>query len=125
MKRLIAVALATTLTAGAAQAAPDGATLFKTRCGTCHFSPDITPQQMRMGPSLRGVVGRKAGTLASFPRYSKAMKAYGQPWTVQRLDAYLTNPQQTVQGTIMGFAGLKAPADRAAVIAYLNRPGLR
>ncbi len=125
MKRLIVLALATTLPVGAVQAAPDGATLFKTRCGTCHFAPDLMPQQMRMGPSLRGVVGRKAGTLATFPRYSKAMKAYGQTWTVPRLDTYLTNPQQTVPGTIMGYAGLKAPADRAALIAYLNKPSSR
>lgn len=113
------------MTTGAAQAAPDGASLFKTKCGICHFAPDVMPQQMRMGPSLRGVVGRKAGTLATFPRFSKAMKAYGQPWTVQRLDTYLTSPQQTVKGTIMGFAGLKVPAERAAVIAYLNQPGSR
>ena len=125
LKRLMAVVIATTLSAGMAQAAPDGATLYKSRCGTCHFPPDVMPQQMRMGPSLRGVVGRKAGTLATFPRYSKAMKTFGQPWTPQRLDAYLENPRKVVPGTIMAYAGLKAPAERAAVVAYLSKPGAR
>ena len=104
----------------AAQTAADGAKLFAARCGVCHYAPDKMPQQARMGPSLRGIVGRKAGTLPSFPRYSKAMKSFGKPWTTPLLDTYLNSPQKVVPGTIMAFAGLKQPAERAAVVAYLK-----
>ncbi len=51
------------------------------------------------------------------------MKAKGGTWTVEALDAFLTKPKAAVPGTKMGFAGLKKPEDRAAVIAYLKAKG--
>jgi hypothetical protein len=41
------------------------------------------------GPSLAGIWNRKAGTLASFSRYSDAMKHSGLTWDEQSLDGYL------------------------------------
>lgn len=115
-----AVAVAAPVYAQATPAA--GLKVFQARCASCHVLPTANPQSPRIGPSLRGVIGRKAGTAPGFTRYSRAMKAYGQVWTATNLDTYLTNPRKVVPGTNMAFAGLPKPQDRAAVIAYLRSP---
>lgn len=100
----------------------DGKALFASRCAVCHWDPAKPGEQVRMGPSLTGVVGRKAGTHPKFTRYSKGMKAFGKPWTEATLNTYLENPRKTVPGTNMAFAGLKKPEERAAIVAYLKKP---
>jgi cytochrome c2 len=35
---------------------------------------------------------------------------------------FLANPRAKVRGTSMAYAGLRNPAERAAVIAYLRNP---
>lgn len=102
-----------------AQTAAQGKELFRMNCTVCHVPPDAATQSTRIGPSLRGVVGRKAGTLPGF-RYTRAMKSYAKVWTPALLDQYLTAPRQVVAGTAMTFPGLKDPKQRAAVIAYLK-----
>lgn len=103
----------------AAQTAAQGKQLFLTNCAVCHVPPDAATQMTRVGPSLRGVVGRKAGTLAGF-RYTAAMKAYAKVWTPALLDPYLTAPRKVVPGTAMSFPGFRDAKQRAAVIAYLK-----
>lgn len=118
---MLALALGLAPTAAQAQApVAAGAKLFSSRCAMCHYDPTKAAQLPRMGPSLRGVAGRKAGAHPQFARYSKAMKSYGKPWTDANLDAYLENPRKVVPGTNMAYAGLKKPDERAAVIAYLK-----
>jgi len=102
-----------------AQTPVQGKQIFLTNCAVCHVPPDAATQMTRIGPSLRGVVGRKAGTLAGF-RYTPAMKAYAKVWTPALLDPYLIAPRNVVKGTAMSFPGLKDPKQRAAVIAYLK-----
>jgi cytochrome c len=72
-----------------------------------------------IGPSLHGVVNRKAGTIPNF-MYSAANKKSGIVWSQQKIFDYLKNPQAMVPGTKMTFAGLRKPQDRADVIAYLT-----
>lgn len=105
--------------AAGAQTPAQGKQIFLTNCAVCHVPPDAATQMTRIGPSLRGVVGRKAGTLAGF-RYTPAMKAYAKVWTPALLDPYLTAPRNVVPGTAMSFPGFKDPKQRAAVIAYLK-----
>ena len=88
------------------------------RCMACH---SVVAGQNKLGPSLAGVIGRKAGTVAGYA-YSPAMKAAPISWTPAKLDAYLTAPRAVVPGTKMIFAGMPKPADRANVIAYLANP---
>jgi cytochrome c len=88
------------------------------QCKTCHVRIE---GQNRIGPSLAGVVGRKAGTVAGFS-YSDANKNSGITWTPEKLFQYLEAPQRVVPGTKMTFAGLPKPQDRADVIAYLQTP---
>ncbi len=87
------------------------------RCAVCHSS--AKGDANRIGPNLFGVVGRKAGSLASY-NYSAAMKSFGKVWTPALLDTYLTHPGVVVQGTKMSFAGISSSGQRADVIAYLQ-----
>ncbi len=123
MKALAVAAVVAVIAATPAAAqAVDGKKLFTSRCGVCHWDPAKPGEQVRMGPSLTGVVGRKAGTHPKFTRYSSAMKKFGQPWTEALLASYLENPRKVVPGTNMAFVGLKKPEERAAVVAYLKKP---
>lgn len=89
------------------------------QCRTCHVT---TPGVNKVGPTLHGVVGRKAGSIPGF-RYSPANKNSGITWTEEQLFTYLEAPQRVVKGTYMAFGGLKNPQDRADVIAYLKTQG--
>jgi nitrite reductase (NO-forming) len=71
-----------------------------------------------LGPSLAGIMGRKAGTESAY-NYSPAMKQSGLVWDGKTLDAYLADPQKLVPGNKMPFPGLKTDHDRADIIAYL------
>lgn len=117
-----AVMAIASLAAPATAQAVDGKKLFASRCAVCHWDPAKPGEQVRMGPSLTGVVGRKAATHPKFTRYSKGMKTFGKPWTEATLNTYLENPRKVVPGTNMAFAGLKKPEERAAVVAYLKKP---
>jgi cytochrome c len=71
-----------------------------------------------IGPSLAGIVGRKAGQQPDF-HYSAANKGSGITWDAATLDRYLTSPQAVVPHTIMTYGGLKDATKRANLIAYL------
>jgi cytochrome c2 len=86
-------------------------------CAACH--PTSSDGASAMGPNLRGVMGRRAGTLAGYS-YSAAMKASGIVWTPASLDDYLSDVQRKIPGTLMTLTGLPDAGDRAAVIAYLE-----
>jgi cytochrome c len=95
---------------------PDGATLFKQQCATCHTTNQSDP--VRQGPSLFKVVGRQAGKADGF-RYSPGFEKADFVWDDSRLDTYLTNPQGTIPSSVMAYRQPKAET-RAAIIAYLK-----
>jgi cytochrome c len=95
---------------------PDGPTLFKQQCATCHTTNLTDP--VRQGPSLFKIVGRKAGTADGF-HYSPGFAKADFVWNEARLDAWLTNPQAMIPGAVMAYRQAK-PETRAAVIAYLK-----
>lgn len=113
---LFALSISGSAFAGDAQ---DGAKVFNQDCAVCH---SVSPGENIVGPSLAGVVGRKAGQIKGFD-YSDANRKSGLTWDASTLDTYLTNPRGLVPGTKMTFPGIKDPADRAAVIAYLKTQG--
>jgi cytochrome c len=116
-----ALALVALLTASPALAqSPTGKQLFAQKCGVCHYDPGLADAQVRLGPSLKGVVGRRAGSSPTFTRYSSAMKSFGKTWDAATLSAFLAAPQKTVAGTAMSFPGLPDPEQRQALIAYLT-----
>ena len=83
-------------------------------CSSCHSLDDND-----IGPKHRGVVGRRAGSVADYA-YSPALKASGLTWDPANLDRWLSNPQALVPGTKMYFL-LADPQSRADVIAYLTQ----
>jgi cytochrome c len=83
-------------------------------CIACHSErPDA------LGPSLKGVVGRKSAVLEDF-RYSNPMKRANLVWDEENLRAYIVDPQAKVKGNRMPYGGLTNPDDIDDVIAYLR-----
>ncbi len=106
---LVAAAATQALAADAAH----GKVVFQT-CAACHSDkPDA------IGPSLRGVYGRKSAALQDF-RYSNAMMHANLTWDDANLKAYIKDPQAKVKGNRMPFGGLSSDADIDDVIAYLK-----
>ncbi|RVU18684.1 c-type cytochrome [Methylobacterium oryzihabitans] len=87
------------------------------KCMACHSFEKGGPN--KVGPDLWGVVGRHKGGHEGFG-YSAAMKAKGGDWTYDDLDHFLKSPKGFVQGTIMAFAGVSSPQERADILAYLK-----
>jgi cytochrome c len=117
-------ALAAVLATSAAYAsgldgnAANGKELFMANsCPACH---GVTKEDnSKVGPSLFGVVGRKAGTAPSLLGASENLKTYGVTWSAETLDEFLADPNAKVPGTPM--AGVLAdPEQRAEMIAYLS-----
>lgn len=74
----------------------------------------------KVGPHLYDVYGRAKAGVDGFG-YSAAMKAKsGEKWEAEQLDGFLKNPKAYMPGTIMAFAGLSKPDQRADLVAYLN-----
>ena len=83
-------------------------------CAACH-----TEKADALGPSLKGIVGRKAASLDNF-RYSPAMTRSNITWTEANLRDYLMDPQAKVKGNHMPFAGYPDVKDAEDVAAYLQ-----
>ena len=107
-----AFAMAGATTAMAANA-EHGKVVFQ-QCAACH-----TDKSGAIGPSLRGVFGRKCGTLDGF-RYSEAMTRANLTWDEPNLHDYVSNPQAKVKGNRMPFGGIANAGDIDDLIAYLK-----
>ena len=92
-----------------------GQQIFKTQCSICHA---VIKGKNGIGPTLFGVVGRRAGSLPDFD-YTADHKKLGVTWNTTTLNKYLTNPRAMVPDTTMIYPGLKDNAKRADVVAYL------
>ena len=106
--------------ASAAIAAGDeaaGKMLFQTKCTVCH-SVEKGNNRNRPGPTLFGLMGRKAGSVPGF-HYSPANLASHKVWDEATLDTYLGDPRKVIPGTKMAFAGIVDARDRANLIAYI------
>ncbi|MGH1418772.1 MAG: c-type cytochrome [Hyphomicrobiaceae bacterium] len=96
-----------------------GEQLFK-QCQACHTTKH--GPTTKVGPSLAGVIKRRAGQLHHFD-YSNAMKRAGKRglvWTPKKLDAYLKAPTDYMPDNKMAFLGVKSASQRRDLIAYLE-----
>lgn len=119
--RSVALVAALVGIAGSAHAAGDpahGAEIFDLNCSACHSIAPVL--RNKLGPSLFGVVGRKAGSVETYS-YSPAIPGTGLTWTPENLDAYLTNPKKVAPDNRMKFDGLPSADDRADIIAFLSQ----
>jgi cytochrome c len=90
-----------------------GKEIFEKRCTGCHALDNE-----KAGPRLRGVYGRAAGTVPSFP-YSDSLRQSGVTWDGSSLDKWLTDPDAFIPDNDMAFR-VTNPEERAAIIDYLK-----
>lgn len=103
-----------------AAADPDEGKRFYIFCQACHT---LNAGGMnKVGPNLHGIVGKAAASVEGFV-YSDALTAAELTWDAATLDAWIARPAGLVPGTTMVFAGMPDPAQRAALIAYLQQVG--
>ena len=98
--------------------AANGKELFMgNTCPTCHSV--IKGDDLKIGPNLVGVVGRKAGSPKRLMGPTENLIKYGVIWTAETLNEFLANPNAKAPGTPM-IGILTDPQQRADVIAYLS-----
>jgi len=92
---------------------------FNDYCRECHA---FDKGDNRLGPTLYGVFGRKAGTLPGYD-FSISLKSSNITWNTKTLDEWIANPNALIPGNNMGsvFSGVPDPATRAKIIAFLKQ----
>lgn len=95
-----------------------GESAFKKKCRMCHTYEEGAKN--RTGPNLFGVMGRKAGSVASFSaKYSDGMKAAGV-WDDAALLKLMEDPKKFVEGIKMKGGKVKDATQRADIVAFVN-----
>jgi len=118
-----AIVVAMTAPALAAGDADAGQAAFAANCGLCHQAGPNA--QNGLGPELKGIVGRKPASVASFASYSEGMKKLGDEgyvWTEENLDKWIADPKALLPTSPMAlaFQGTPDATERANIMAYLK-----
>jgi cytochrome c len=126
MKLLLGVLAAATLTAAAGDGSgpkPGAGERAYQKCYACHATE---PGRNELaGPSLHGILGRPVAAVEGFD-YSPAMRAFAAAnpsWDRALLDRFAADPEALVPGTSMAFHGMPDPAERKALLDYLEGLG--
>src|SRR4029079_1312203 len=94
-----------------------GQLVFNNVCRTCH---SIREGDNRLGPHMRGIIGRKAGSLPNYS-YSSAMRDANLVWDDESLERFIANPDETVPGNNMKpYGGLASAESRVKLVAFLK-----
>jgi cytochrome c len=93
-----------------------GRKIFESRCVSCHESSP--PSTATLGPSLAGIVGKKAGS-GSSGVHSRALAESGIVWNRASLRNYLSDPGRAVPGTIMPMR-VENPRELEDLLNYLE-----
>jgi len=93
-----------------------GQVMFEHRCRSCHADD---PALKSYGPSLIGVVGRKAASQEGFA-YSDAMKASGIVWSEEQLRSWIADNKSVLPGTRMRHVGVTDKMEQDFLIDYLK-----
>ena len=91
---------------------------YNDHCRECHA---FDKNDNRLGPTLYGIVGSKAGSVPGFA-YSQSVKSSGLTWDEPTLDKWIANPNAVIPDNNMGsvYGGIDDPAVRAKIIAFLK-----
>ncbi|NQY88916.1 MAG: c-type cytochrome [Colwellia sp.] len=92
-----------------------GQEIFK-KCGACHSADG---SKNTFGPSLVGVINRKAASLPRFA-YSDALKKSGLTWTEANLRRWVAGNDILVPGTRMRHVQITDKAEQNYLLAYLK-----
>ena len=96
----------------------DPQSAFNTNCRQCHTMKE---GDNRLGPSLYGIIGKKAGTATNFA-YSSSLKNSGITWDEATLDKWIADPDSIITGNNMKpYTGMTDVATRATIIAFLKQ----
>nr|WP_306264556.1 cytochrome c family protein [Pararhizobium sp. IMCC3301] len=102
-----------------ASATVEGGQSISKKCAACHTFEQGGAN--KVGPNLWNIVNATPASHDGF-KYSSAMQAFAADnvWNYENLNGFLLAPKKYIDGTAMGFAGLKKAEDRADMIAYLR-----
>ncbi len=119
MRGFVFVALLAVAGTGEARAqdAAAGEKVFAV-CRACHQVGETAKNGV--GPSLNGLFGRKAGTVAGY-NYTAANKDSGLTWDEATFREYIKDPKAKIPGTKMIYAGLKDEQRTNDLIAFLKQ----
>lgn len=92
------------------------AELFKSKCATCH---SLKAGQHKIGPSLHGIFGRKAGS-TDYTKY-KALKDVDFIWDDITLDAWITDPKKYLGKPTAMTVKMKKKEQRQMILDYLKK----
>jgi len=122
VKKILFIALAFVAVTGLmpVQQAVAGA---EAKCKACH---NFTAKN-KVGPGLKGIVGRKAGAFSNFKKYSASLKKGGWVWDEAHLREWITDSKKAIKK----FTGdpkaktkmkvkIKKKKKRDAIIAFLK-----
>ncbi|NQV47860.1 MAG: c-type cytochrome [Rhodospirillaceae bacterium] len=114
------LAMAVALSSFSAQADDDKEKVFK-KCASCHSTEK---GKHKIGPSLFGVIGRKAGS-TDFKKY-KAMKDADFTWTEQLIAEWITDQKaflkaQGIDSKTSMSVKIKKEEDREHIIEFLKK----
>jgi cytochrome c len=98
------------------QSAETGRQLYDRRCRSCHGGTG--PADSPIGPSLSGIVGKKAGSQASGIHSRTAIDS-GIVWDRESLRRFLSAPRGEIPGSIMPV-GVVDPAELERLLDYLE-----
>ena len=123
MKAGAIAAAAVLLLALGAAAAPAGdarrGEIAYQKCYACHAAEP--GRNDLSGPTLHAIVGRPiaAQGFAYSPALAALARQHGR-WDAALLDRFIADPDAVAPGTAMTFPGMRNPAERADLIAYLG-----
>ena len=96
----------------------NGERQFQRKCAVCHSL--TASSQRRAGPTLQGLFGRRAGTVADYS-YSDTLDGSDIIWSEETIDGLFDlGPDHYIPGTKMPMQRITAPQDRQDLIAFLR-----
>ena len=98
--------------------ADEGRVAFNNSCRTCH---SLKADDNRLGPSLHGIIGAKAGQSTGYA-YSQSLRQSGVTWNEATLERWIENPEAVIPNNNMKpYSGLADAAVRKKIVDFLKR----